>query len=43
MRAAVLLVMAALTYWKVRGPAALVLLIGALILGVLAVIAFAAH
>ncbi len=33
--------MAGVTYWKVRASAALVLLFGALVLGVLAVIAFA--
>ncbi len=40
-RAVILLAMAAFTYWKIRAPAALVLLFGALVLGVLAVIAFA--
>ena len=39
-RAGVLLVIAALTYWKVGARAAAVFLCGALVLGVLAVIAF---
>ena len=40
-RLGLLLAMAALTYWKIRTPAAVVLLMGALILGALAVAAFA--
>ncbi len=40
-RAGVLLVMAGITYWKVRASAGLVQLFGALVLGVLAVLAFA--
>ena len=40
-RAGVLLVMAGVTFWKGHAAASLVLLLGALALGVLAVIAFA--
>ncbi len=42
-RAGVLLVMAAITFWKGRASAALVMLLGVLVLGVLGVIAFAAR
>ncbi len=41
MRAGVLLVMAGVTAWKIRRSAALVLLFEAVVVGVLAVIAFA--
>jgi hypothetical protein len=39
-RSVLLLVMAGFTYWKVGTPAAVVLLTGSVILGVLAVIAY---
>ncbi len=40
-RLGLLLAMAAFTYWKIRTSAAVVLLMGALILGVLAIAAIA--
>jgi hypothetical protein len=39
-RSVLLLVMAAFTYWKVSVPAAVVLLVGSIMMGGLAVIAF---
>ncbi len=42
-RAGFLVVMAGVTWWRVRASSALVLLLGALVLAVLAVIAFAAN
>ena len=39
-RSVLLLVMAAFTYWKVSTPAAVVLLVGSIIMGALAVFAY---
>lgn len=39
-RSVLLLVMAGFTYWKVGTPAAVVLLVGSVVMGVLAVVAF---